>query len=438
MRKLGYVLSPPVGEKQWGEDLGYDGPTAVAFDSLNRPYLINLAESETSGYVSTLRGDKWVKLPIGKYLIDLNRGYGSIEMPVSGRHAFGRMVFDDADGLYILLYVDKRPVLMFSPDFCKSFQVFDLDATYAFLEPRGGHNDLSSSPALALLKYRKEHPAPWVKYYELSITAPKRHGMRVEIPEPVAVTDDCFGIGDHAGGEPFAVTVGNKTHFVYVRIPEQGVKPQNGRANPTYLSTYDRDEQSVVATRHIVDAYPDTVNLHSTPVMTVDSQQYLHVVTGAHGGPFLSLRSLDPNTIAGRWTNEQEMGTRQTYATLLCDNNDVLHSIFREWRMVDGTVKAVLSYQRKRVDSKQWESAVPLVLPPYEMDNYGIHYHRAFVDRLGAVYVAFTYYTPVYDNDSFRKARGAFGSHPHILLMSDDGGENWKLPTTKDLAERIL
>jgi hypothetical protein len=78
------------------------------------------------------------------------------------------------------------------------------------------------------------------------------------------------------------------------------------------------------------------------------------------------------------------------------------------------------------------------VFPPDEVQNYGIHYHRVFIDRLGAIYVAFTYYTPEYDNDSFRKARGVFGRHPHILLMSDDGGENWRLPTTQDFTERMM
>jgi hypothetical protein len=438
MRELGFVLSPPVGGKQWGEELGYDGPTALAFDSLNRPYLINLAKPETSGYISTLRSGKWVKIHIDELLFDLRRDYRAIEMPVSGRHAFGRMVFDDSDGLYLLLYVDKKPVLVFSPDFGKSCQVFDLNGTYAFLEPRGGHNDLSSSPALGLLEFQKEHPAPWVRYYTLSITAPVRKGDRLEIPKPVAVVDDCFGIGDHAGGEPFAVTVGNQTHFVYVRIPEDRAQLQEGRNNPTYLSTYDRTEHRIVATRHITDAYPDAINLHSTPVMTVDSRGCLHVITGAHGGPFLYLRSLEPNTIQGTWTEEEQMGTRQTYATLLCDKDDVLHSIFREWRTVDGTTKAVLSYQRKLTASRDWEEAVPLVFPPYEMDNYGIHYHRAFVDRLGSVYVAFTYYTPVYDNDSYRRSKGAFGRHPQILLMTEDGGENWKLATTEVFRRRVF
>ena len=410
-------LMPPTGKgEQLVGGLKHEAPSALAFDKRNRPYLFHTRELESFGYILTLRGGKWVRL---SYLAALKRIHPKLQKPAKRfLHALGTMTIDDADGLYAILLVRTDAqrsgwALLYSPDLAGSFQAHDLPCQ-AFLETRSGHNDLSAPPAIGLLKFRKSHPAQWTAYHELSVTVPVKKAGRLELPAPVPVTADCFGISNHSGGYSFAVTTGRRTHLVYAEIPP------DGKGNPTYAATYDRRTRKIAAKKLLCLAPPKTVDVHSTPVIAADARRHLHVIAGAHGQSFLYLRSLKPDRIDAGWSEAKPVGRRQTYATLLCDDNDRLHTFFREWKS-----GATLSVQHKPARADAWGPSLTLVNAPLKQRGYGIFYHRAWFDRAGAIYVSFT----------FNAQKG--GVYPRALIVSEDGGKTWRLATTETFVRRL-
>ena len=424
-RQAPFVM-PPSGK---GEELvggtGYDAPSALAFDSRNRPYMFHTRHEEKCGYITTLRGGKWARL---SYVDAIKGAFPAFASFTSGSrlgdlHAPGTMTMDDADGLYAILSIRERgkrgkPVLIYSPDLGQTFSVYDLagEPALAFLETRVGHNDMSGPPAVGLLRFRKAHPARWTAYYVLSVAVPVKKGKGLEWPPPVEVSQDCFGISNHSGGYSFAVTTGKKTHVAYAEIPAKGKT-----GNPTYVATIDRERRQTTARELLATAPPLVPDVHSTPVIAVDGKGTLHVVVGAHGQSFLYLRSLQPDRIDGGWTKPTRVGVRQTYATLLCDRENKLHSVFREWR----AGVASLSYQAKPARADAWPKSAPLVWAPGKRRGYGIFYHRAFFDRAGALYVSFT----------FNAQKG--GIYPRALVVSEDGGKTWRLATTASFVRRV-
>jgi hypothetical protein len=418
-----FVMCPSGKAAELIGGLRYDGPSALAFDSRNRPYLFDTRDADKCGAVTTLRDGTWRRLSYIEAIRKARPKFTSFLATPRRRHlhALGTMTIDDADGLYAIVDIvegaKRAPVLIYSPDLGGSFQVYDLpgEPTQAFLEIRVGHNDMSGPPAIGLLKFRKAHPARWTAYHDLSVTAPVRKGRRLELPPAAHVTADCFGISNHSGGCSFAVTTGKRTHLVFGEIP---AKATGG--NPTYAATYDRERRKIVAKQFLVTAPPRGVDVHSTPVIAVDGRGVLHVVAGAHGQRFLYLRSLKPDRIDAGWTKPAPVGTRQTYATLLCDKGDRLHSFFRQWRSTGAT----LSYQAKPAAADAWPTSVTLVRSPLDQKGYGIFYHRVFFDRAGAIYVSFT----------FNAQKG--GTYPRALIVSEDGGRTWRLATTRTFARR--
>jgi len=424
-RKEAPFIMPPSGK---GQELvggtGYDAPSALAFDSRNRPYVFHTRHEEKCGYIATLRDGKWVRL---SYLDSIRRTCPTFtsfttRSRLGDLHALGTMTIDDADGLYAILFIreaekKRKPVLLYSPDLGETFQVYDLpgEPNQAFLEIRVGHNDMSRPPLVGLLKFRKPHPARWTAYHILTVAAPVKKGKSLQWPPAVEVTRDCFGISNHSGGYSFAVTTGKRAHLVYAEIPQ---KADGG--NPTYAATYSREANKIVAKKFLVTAPPRTPDVHSTPVIAADGKGCLHVVAGAHGQSFLYLRSRQPDQVEGGWTKPIRVGVRQTYATLLCDRGDRLHSFFREWR----SGVASLSYQSKPAASDAWPRSVPLVWAPGKQRGYGIFYHRVFFDRAGAIYVSFT----------FNAQKG--GTYPRALMVSEDGGKSWRLATTQTFLRR--
>ncbi|MFC1705928.1 BNR-4 repeat-containing protein [Planctomycetota bacterium] len=397
--------------------LDYEAPSALAFDSRNRPYMFHTREPGSFGYILTLRNGEWERL---SYLEILRQAYPKLILP-SGRHlhAIGTITVDDAGGLYAVLQVRKTKktsgyTLLYSPDLGQSFQVYDLPGT-AFLEVRVGHNDVLAPPAIGLLKYRKAYPTRWTSYHHLSVLLPERKGDRLDLRQPIPITEDCFGISNHSGGYSFAVTTGRKTHLVYAEIPE---KPEGG--NPTYVATIDRVKRQVTGRKLLVTATPKKADVHSTPVIVADKEGHLHVIAGSHGQHFYYLRSDVPDTIEDGFSEPSPMAKGQTYATLICDGNDELHSVFR--------VHPRLLYQEKTASSDTWSKPKPLVRAPRGHKGYTIFYHRLFIDRAGALYLSFTF---------FEFNTTGKGRYPRALALSEDGGKTWRLATRESFVRRI-
>lgn len=383
-----------------------EAPTAMAFDSQNRPYLINNRYPKSFGLIQTMRDGRW------KTLSCLNALKG-VTLPVKRNlGAPGELVIDDADCLYATI----AGKLVYSPDLGKTFQAYPCPGS---IEVRVGPQPIATPPAICqITNYRNLYlaSAKWAKRGTLSVILPEKTKDGLKLGDPIRITDKCLaaGSGGHSGGTSFAVTVGQYTHLVYAEMP----KTSDG-GNPIHIATIDRETRSVIATQFLVNAEPKKPDVHTRPTIAVDSKGYLHVVSGSHGEPFYYLRSQKPNDITGGWTEPAQMGGRQCYASLVCDDQDRLHSVFREW-----LPHASLGYQSKAAVDGKWEASQTLVHGALKRDRYkyGIFYHRLFIDRASTLYLSFTF---------FEFGTGNEGDYPQALAVSNDGGESWQLADKK-------
>ena len=411
---------PPSGQaEKLVPDSDGKGPTAMAFDSRNRPYLINNRNPAAFGLIETVRNGEWVTLSFRDAMA------GGLP-DQRNRKATGQLVIDDDDALYTI----KRGKLVYSADLGKTFQTYPLRG--ASLEVRCSPWQTMETPAIQVMTngrsmdrrgQRESHMAWWARRGTLSVLLPTKQGNRLELGEPILITEDCGarGGGSHSGGTSGAVTLGRKTHVVYAKSPED----VRSGGNPIHIATIDRDSRTVTAREFLVNAPPDKSDVHTSPTLTVDEDGYLHVLSGSHGQPFFYTRSLKPNDITAGWTEPVQLKGRQCYASLVCDADNRLHSVFREW-----IPHASLGYSHASAPNCDWRGPETLVhgANPKGVRGYGIFYHRLFIDRASNLYLRFTF---------LEFTTGKDGDYPEALIVSHDGGANWQLADRQTLADAI-
>ena len=129
-------------------------------------------------------------------------------------------------------------------------------------------------------------------------------------------------------------------------------------------------------------------------------------------------------------TEPESIGNRQTYIGLVCGPDDTLHLVFRMWR--SGTEPfphsshATLAYQRKR-PGKGWEEPRVLVVAPFS--EYSIFYHRLSIDRAGRLFLSYDYWSTFWFYRTDHRGRR------RALMMSPDGGDEWKLVASEDFEQ---
>jgi hypothetical protein len=410
-------VMPPSGKPDVSTlSMDLEGPTALAFDSRNRPYMFERREPEHFGYILTLRDGAWVRL---NYLKALQAAFPEIIPPNKRYHqALGSIAIDGKDRLYAVIVaktkgkLKRQWYLLYSENMGKRFQVTELPGM-SFLETYTGHNDLDLPPAVGCLQKRKNHPARWTSYHDLKVFFPTKDENGLQLGKPVHVSADCFGVSNHSGGYSFAVTRNAKTHIVYAEIPEDGI------GNPTYVATIDRRTMRVAARKFLANAPPMEVDVHSTPVITADNAGILHVLTGAHNNPFLYTQAISADTVNRGWSKPApQTRDRQTYATLVCDSYGRLHSVYRQ--------HGSLRYVYKSPNAPAWSKPVEIVKQPRDHRGYTIFYHRLFIDRADALYLSFTFRTQ------------EKGLYPRVLAISDDNGKSLRLATTQDMQARVI
>jgi len=405
---------PPSGESaQLVGGVDVPPPTAMAFDSRNRPYLINTRDPESFGKLWTLRDGQWIVRSFRDQL-DPN-------VIPKKRHlqADGEMVIDDHDAIYLRL----RGHLVYSDDLGETFDVYP---SLGSIELRTGPNRFDHPPAIGQIadsSYVDRDAAKWAKRGTLSVLLPTKDETGLTLGEPILISNNCLaaGSGGHSGGTSFAVTVGRLTHVVYAQCPQNIVEG----GNPIYIATLDRKTRQVIANRLLVNAPPTKADVHTRPTITADAAGYLHVLSGSHGQPFYYLRSAKPNDITSGWTDPIRLAGRQCYASLVCDQNNQLHTVFRQW-----LPHATLGYTSTEAKQAKWAANQTLVHGALERGRYqyGIFYHRLFIDRRSNLLLAFTFF-------EFRT--GADGRYPQALAISKDAGRTWQLATTADFTSAV-
>ncbi|MGC9316636.1 MAG: BNR-4 repeat-containing protein [Armatimonadota bacterium] len=412
----------------------------VYFGLDNRPYIRHRTASYygTRGVWTLTDDNEWVERGFEDALraayADYRTSHGG------GGFRGAKIAFDGQGGLYTLLTLvlegGGRPiVLLFSPDDGRTWQVHELRGNASDIEQFTGHNALDIPPPVLTYETTAPHPARFCAHNDLWLYMPRRVGDRLEVGEPVKVAENVVGSCQHSGGPASSVSRDGRTHIVWGEVA-----PEDAPGVPTYVATYDH-ATGTVGEKVLLGHGPPVNDVHNVPAITMDSEGYLHVLIGAHGQPFQYTHSLQRNDAYGGWTEaepilatgyvteEGETG-RQTYISLVCDADDTLHTAFRQWRRgVDeyhgGSNYAALSVQH-RPRGGQWSDAEPLVIGA--VPGYSIWYHKLTVDRLGDLWLSYSYWT----NDETYQSHFPDRYHHRAVLVSRDGGGTWKLAETED------
>ena len=418
-------------------------PNEVYFSPDNRAFIRNRwTNREWTSAVMIRQGSVWEEHP---FLDALDRAFPEGWRIIRGAGFVNcKIAFDGQGGIYTVLrtgHSDKirRVLLLYSFDNARTWQTTTLEGSAYDIENFSGHNALSQPPPLLVHRLRAKHAtARWGAYYNLFLYLPKRHGGALELGDPIKITDDCLGSCQHSGGPPSLATRDGKTHIVWAQAVETDVP-----GVPTYITTVDHATRSV--SPHVFIGHAPPINdVHNVPAVCFDSNGILHVVTGAHGANFMYRHSLQPNDTQSGFSpavktldagyvdtkSDADGRGRQTYCSLVCDDQDTLHIAFRQWRQgVDdyfgGSNYAALSIQSKP-NGQPWGPARPMVTPP--LSGYSIYYHKLTIDRTGELWLSYSLYsgTKSYQNQFPEPYNN------NAIIVSKDHGATWKLAETRD------
>ncbi len=320
-----------------------------------------------------------------------------------------------------------------APDRDASRQQWDIEQFAGQNTPRG------PAPFVRATETGEYDPSRfWRHVNDLELFLPEIVNGSLVIGDPILLSTQAIGISSHSGIPSAVVSRGHRVHIVWGEATDpDGDEP----GVPAYVATYDRDEGRLLGESVFIGFGPPANDVHNTPSIAIDSEGYLHTLTGTHGQPFVYAKSLEPDTAHGGFTVPErvEEELRSTYIGLVCDPDDTLHLVFRTWKS-DGEYHpeshyANLAYKRKMKDGV-WEPMKRLAIAPFT--EYSIWYHRLTIDREGRLFVSFDYWSTFwfYRMDHFGNTPGrgrGGGSGRRKTIMSADGGNTWKLLETSDL-----
>lgn len=429
-----------------------------AFDAAGRPYIRSRsADPHQTGFVHTLENGRWVRRSL---LGAVRSAYPNVLATDKGAVPTSRLVFDTSDRAYTILGIklrdgSRRKLLLWSVDHCVTWRVATLPSGVATSESWVGHNTIDGPPLLVIERTLKTvNPHTGKLRRTLSITQPRLAGDTVVIPSPTLVSDRSLGPGDGATTATPVVTHNGRSHIVWL---ETTARPAIG--SPVYVATFD-PVTGTLGPKVLVARSRPANDGHAQPGIVVDSQGYLHVIAGAHGRPFLYVRSLLPDSAYGGWLPPVPTATtgyitlgdppreeaQQTYLAFVCGLDDHLHITYRQWRRnaeptFGGAVYGALSYQQFD-PLAGWSAPQILVVPPYS--DYAIYGQALSLDRRGRLYLSASCVSG--PEGAARKAAmvrwrraGSDGPEPPLylrrfVLISDDNGVTWRLATTADFA----
>ncbi|MBN1346963.1 MAG: BNR-4 repeat-containing protein [Phycisphaerae bacterium] len=410
------VLKPYEHEN---EQFGYvpDGPVDWEryFDLDNRPFV------RSGSKILARRDGQWISTDLRTAVTSRVPEFGGT--PSEATITNTKIAFDRDNDLYLMATFGSQAALLHSNDGARTFSAYGLGRSGGFdIEQFSGHNVPDGPPAiLRSVRTASDKKLRWRTISTLELFVPRKDNGRLTVGDPILVSRQSLGVGAHSGVPSAVVSRGDKVHMIWAEATDPKIKVPGV---PTYVTTYDR--KTGVLKEPVLVGYGAPPNdVHNRPCITMDSQGFLHVLTGTHGQPFHYARSLKANDAHSGWTQAEPVGRglRQTYIGLVCGPDDTLHLVFRLWRhdpkyFASGATFATLAYQRKR-PGHGWEPPRILIVPP--LSEYSIFYHRLTIDRKGRLLLSYDYWSTYwfYRTDHFGRRRA--------LMTSSDGGETWKL-----------
>lgn len=317
-----------------------------------------------------------------------------VEQGVSSPHAgpWTKIAYDADGDLYALAMANDGPSLLHSKDNGRTFSAHALPegSGRSFdIEQFSGHNVPAEPPPIVQFRRTQSDPNHfWRRFGDMELLLPRKTETGIEWSTPIFITDKSLGVSSHSGIPSSIVSRGSKIHVAWGEATDPDDKSIPGV--PAYAATYDR-ETGIMSDPVLIGYGAPANDVHNTPCITMDSQGYLHVLTGTHGSQFHYSKSLLPNDATGGWTEPIPVGEnlRQTYIGLVCNPDDTLHLVFRLWReeFYPTSYCATLSHMSKRPD-EPWSEPKVLVVAPFT--EYSIYYHRLTIDHRGRLFLLTT------------------------------------------------
>ncbi len=428
-------------------------PNTVTFDRNNCPVIrvgvhdvigqhatvYYSAEPVKEAFIQTLNSEgKWIACSLSKVMKEKVPDWNDDSIYSGTFELFERVVFDTSGDAYtIVKSKNNGNFLLHSKDGMENWEVFGLPNKISRIEMAA-----SDRPPFILIIRSK-----------LSIIAPQKNidGSLTNLDEILLNDMDSdennFGGPDHSGVSNQIVTLNNKTHVVFGSLTDVSEDPEG---TPHYIVTYNHDDLTYTNPRLLgtTDSKDNCPDNHNGRAIVADSQDYLHVVLGAHQKPFKYLVSANPND-SSEWKDAVEFSSsncKETYVSLVIDKSDTLHLVSRMFDY-DGYS---LHYMRKRQNEKSWKDVGKLVVP--EPIHYSIWYHKLTIDGFGRLFLAYFYYSHNLNGIEIRAYREKWpdeevpnkkegpkevskddtNAHDPVILISSDSGDSWKIATTQD------
>ena len=440
--------------KQFGYSPEYT-QNVPTFDSRNAPDIRSRSASQNdTSFIHRLEGGRWVE---HDFLQALRSAYPDFAGTVfAGAWGSDRVEFDAQDRAYSVLTIrladgHLKNVLLYSTDACHTWGVVELPYGDAVSPPKPKNwgnvamehdsgRGLQGPPLLAVWRRTAPWKNPWASVNDLFLIQPRWTGAVLTLQRPVLVSRRFLGMIPCCGGASFAVTDGDRSFFVYSTV----VPPGQRATTPTFAATY-RHASNTVGRRTLVAGARPVNDAHATPGICMDSARILHVVTGAHNWPFRYAHSLKPRSTAA-WsqsvpvltsgyrdaTTDADGRGRQTYLSLVCGPDDVIHVVSRQIRLNTGLYYRGSAYfvlvHQKLSRGRHWSAPTLVVVPPRA--GYANFYHKLSVDRLGRLFVSCSYYSSMQPPAPPEERQ----FHHRMVLISEDGGARWRFATTADFA----
>ena len=366
----------------------------VTFDAGNVPSIRSRGASEDdTSFVQRLEDGAWVRHDLLDALRDAYPdfagtvhagGYGTdrVDWDVDGRAYTVLTIRLDDDGGF-------RNVLMASLDGCQTWQVLELpfgddtpqtdphDWGNVIAEHDGGRACSRARPSSP--SGGSSGPGRASGRRRTSCRSSSRTGAAARscCRPPVTVSSLALTLLQCSGGASFAV---DPRRHELLRVQHRRAARHRLHADLRGHLRRGHEHRRREHARRAVAARPTTSTARRASC--IDSAGVLHVVTGAHGRPFKYARSSAPLSTAG-WTkpiNVLDSGYRarttdadglgkQTYLSLVCGPDDVLHIAFRQGRRnVDSHFRGygydALVHQSLAPGQTKWSRADLIVVPP--------------------------------------------------------------------------
>ncbi len=419
------VLRPFEHEnEQFGHIPDFPRDAEMYFDAKNRPFTLD------GGGLATAGASGWARLPINAPSDPGDPG----SKPQAFAPVGTKIAFDRANNLYLLGSLGSRRALLRSSDGGAHFTAADLppgragSASYD-IEQFSGHNIPDGPPPIVRYALTAADPSLfWRRIHHVELLLPAAQGDRMTFGAPILVSTQGIGLAMHSGIPATLASRGNRTHICWGEATDPRAKAPGV---PAYVATYDRG-LGRLGPASLIGHGPPANDIHNTPSLTIDDRGILHAIGGTHGKPFPYAASLKPNDAGAGWTPPSVTGEDlpQTYIGMVCGPDGTLHTAFRLWQRNKEPFPlssyATLAYQRKP-PGRPWQEPKILIVPP--LSEYSVFYHRLTIDRRGRLFLSYDYWSTLwfYRNDHLGRRR--------TLLMSPDGGDTWKLASTRDLSE---